>query len=569
MNIKLWHSFVGCFLIFTNLICSSLYSSEKKCKADCICSSLDSSGKKCKADYIVVGMGAAGAGVAKLLSDDCRTSVIGIEAGANHDNDEQIKNSTFAGILEEDFFPQYFYQLTQVFQPIVNNNSFNYTTGRLFGGGSSINGEQYVRGSRQLYSQWQALLGSIWSKNKIFNAFIAFENYNGITPNPSKRGFCGPVDIRQAPVNPTSMATKFVQATSLATGFGEIIDYNLPETPIGPFTRWQLFQKPNGKRESSSTAYLEPILHGNLCSKGKRQLQILDKTTVLRVLFRNKRAIGVEVLQDGKCRKIYARKKVILCAGIYSSWILQLSGIGPKALLKEKGVEVVHDNPNVGQNLVNQFTITAAFTADPNDVGVPADDPNALYVGGAFLPDPTLPINPNQRGFQLIGTSPQTGSFFLTLILLEPKSRGTVMIQSGDPFQIPLVDDGAFTNPADLTSYKNAFKVYVKDIAEELHAIDSKYNLISPPIAVINDDQALENFILGNIDHTHHWTGTCRMAPRDQGGVVNRFGNVYGVKNLVIADDSIAPFIPDGNTGACAFMIGEKIAKEIIKRDKE
>lgn len=520
------------------------------------------------ADYVVVGLGAAGAGVAKLLSDDRGTSVIAIEAGANHDNDEPIKNSTFAPILEEEYFPQYFYQLQQVVQPAVNNSEFNYVTGRLFGGGSSINGEQYVQGSRELYQQWQALLGASWSAESIHQTFMSLENFHGETTNPAERGFKGPVSIRQAPVNPTTMATKFVEATALATGFDEILDYNVPQTPIGPFTRWQLFQKLNGERESSSTAYLAPILNEECHGKRKRNLRILDRTTALRVIFDGNRAVGVKVLKDGKYRTVRARKKVILCTGIYSPWLLQLSGIGPRDVLKKAGVEVLYDNPNVGQNLVNQFIAVAVFTANPDDVGVPENDPNALYVGGAFLPDPTLPVDATKRGFQLIGISPQPGTFVLALLLLEPKSRGNVKIQSGDPLQIPLVDDGAFTNPDDLTSFKNAFKVYVKDIAAQLHAIDNQYNLVSPPPSVIEDDQLLEEFILDNVEHTHHWAGTCRMAPLDQGGVVGKDGSVYGVKNLVIADDSIAPFIPDGNTAACAFMIGNKIVHDIRQHKK-
>lgn len=524
--------------------------------------------KEYTADYVVIGMGAAGAGVAKLLSDDPSISVIGIEAGANHDHDEPIKDPTFAPTLEDDFDPQYFYQLNQVVQEDAGGATFNYVTGRLLGGGSSINGMQYVRGTPQLYDRWQALLGKSWSTNSILQAFKSIEKYNGDTPNPAARGYRGPVDIRQAPMKPTSMATKFVQATAEATDFDEIMDYNNPQTPMGPFTRWQLFQKPNGNRESSSTAYLEPVLNGDFKGKGDRQLQILVNTTALRILFQGKKAIGVKILQDGKFGTVYARKKVIVCAGIYSPWLLQRSGIGPKDLLNRVGVKVVHHNPNVGQNLVNQFITTAVFTANPNDVGVPADDPNALYVGGAFLPDPTPPIDRNRRGFQFIGISPQPGTFVIAMILLDPKSRGNVQIQSGDPFQIPLVDDGAFSNPDDLNSFKNAYKTYIKNIAEQLHALDSQYNLIIPSLEVINDDQALEEFILANIDHTHHWSGTCRMAPLHQGGVVDRHGNVYGVKRLVVADDSIAPFIPDGNTAGCAFMIAKKIVQDIRKEAK-
>lgn len=524
--------------------------------------------KSYKADYVVVGMGAAGAGVAKILSDDKDISVIGIEAGSDFDNAIPISDSTYAPVLEEKYFPEFFYQLNQVLQPNAGEAKFNYTTGRLLGGGSSINGEQFVRGSEKNYSQWEPLVGGKWSTDSIFSVFKDLENYDGNFPAElARRGRSGLVHIRQAPKDPTAMATKFVVAVEEATGYPEIFDYNDPQTPLGPFSRWQLFQKSDGRRESSSTAYLKPFVNAKLKGKYKRRLKILDNTTVLKVLFDGNKAIGVRVLKNGASANVYARKKVILCAGIYSNCLLQLSGIGSKDVLKPLGIDVIFNNPSVGQNLVNQFITTAAFTANPSDLGVPENDPSCLYTGGAFLPDPTPPVNPLLRGVQLIGINPEPGSFVIAIITIQPKSRGVVAIQSKDPLKIPLVDDGAFSDSSDLETFINIYKFYIKEIAAKLNAIDNQYVLIDPTLDIINDDTLLKEYILKNIDHTHHWTGTCRMAPLDQGGVVDANGNVYGVKNLVIADDSIAPFIPDGNTAACAFMIGRKIALNIQKHD--
>lgn len=525
--------------------------------------------KNYKADYVVVGMGAAGAGVAKILSDDKNSSVIGIEAGGDFDDATPISDSTFAPVLEDEYFPEFFYQLNQVLQTNAGDAEFNYTTGRLLGGGSSINGEQFVRGSEINYSQWEPLVGRKWSTQSIFSVFKDLENYDGISSAElARRGHSGLVQIRLAPKDPTTMATKFVAAIAQATGYPEIIDYNDPATPIGPFTRWQLFQKPDGRRESSSTAYLKPFVNTKLDDKHKRRLKILDNTTVFKVLFDGNKAIGVRVLKDGAFANVYARKKVILSAGVYSNCLLQVSGIGSKDVLKPLGIDVIFNNPSVGKNLVNQFITTAVFTANPNDPGVPENDPSALYVGGAFLPDPTPPVNQLLRGVQLIGISPKPGTFAIAIITIQPESRGFVTIQSKDPLKVPLVDDGAFSDLSDLDTFMNIYKVYIKDIAAKLKAIDSQYVLVDPTIDIINDDALLKDYILENINHTHHWTGTCRMAPLDQGGVVDAHGNVYGVKNLVIADDSIAPFIPDGNTAACAFMIGRKIALDIQKHEK-
>jgi len=194
-------------------------------------------------DYIVVGTGPAGAVIAKTLTDNKRNSVLVLEAGENNDKDKPIRDSTFALELEEHFFPQYFWQGQGVPQEELDERSFEWTTGRLLGGGSSINGEQYVRPTSAVFREWERLLGPLWSPQQAINHFKMLESYNGKTNNPDVHGFNGRLDIRQAPVNPTAMAKKLVSAMEQATGFPRILDYNDPRTPLGPFTRWKLFQK--------------------------------------------------------------------------------------------------------------------------------------------------------------------------------------------------------------------------------------------------------------------------------------------------------------------------------------
>lgn len=305
-------------------------------------------------DYIVIGTGPAGAVIAKTFSDDKKASVLVLEAGENNDTDKPISDSTFASELEEQFFSQYFWQGEGVLQEGVDERTFEWTTGRLLGGGSSINGEQYVRPTSAVFKELERLIGSLWSPKRAMKRFENMERYNGETSNLNARGFNGRIDIRQAPANPTAMAEKLVAAIGQATGFQEILDYNDPKTPLGPFTRWQLYQKANGRRVSSSTAFLSSDI---MTSGGRgingRKLKIFFESTVLRVLFSNKRANGVEFLIEGKCLRAYARKKVIISAGINSVQLLMLSGIGPAKILKETGVPVVFNNPNVGKNLMN------------------------------------------------------------------------------------------------------------------------------------------------------------------------------------------------------------------------
>jgi choline dehydrogenase len=520
-------------------------------------------------DYIVIGTGPAGAVIAKTLSDDKRTSVLVLEAGENNDRDQPIRNSTFALELEEHFFPQYFWQGEGVPLKGLDERSFEWTTGRLLGGGSSINGEQYVRPTSAVLREWERLLGPLWSPQQAISNFKKLEKYNGKTNNPDVHGFNGRIDIRQAPLNPTIMAKKLVSAIERATGFKEILDYNDPKTPLGPFTRWQLYQKLNGQRESSSTAFLSSDI---MTSDGRgvngRKLRVFFKSTALRVLFSKKHAIGVEFLKESKCVRAYASKKVIISAGINSTQLLMLSGIGPAKLLEEKGIPVVFNNPNVGKNLRNHTLNFAVFTTNPHDNPIPLHDPNALFTGGAFLPDPTPGATQNRRGVQLIGTV-SNGLLTIVILFLQPKSRGSIQIQSNDPLKIVLANEGFLENPYDLEAVKNIYKIYIKNIAAKLAAIDPAYQLISPTIDVINNDAKLEEFIKQNFGHNHHQQGALRMAPLKRGGVVDHLGQVHGVKDLIVADASIVPFTVDGNTSATAYLIGFTIAQQLLKKQSK
>jgi len=528
---------------------------------------LQKNSEKLNFDYIVVGTGPSGAVIAKTLTDDKKTSVLVLEAGENNDEDKPIRDSTFAPELEEHFFPQYFWQGEGIPQEGLDERSFEWTTGRLLGGGSSINGEQYVRPTSAVFKKWERLLGSLWSPQQAIENFKILEKYNGKTHNPDVHGFNGRIDIRQAPKNPTTMAKKLVSAMEQATGFQRILDYNDPRTPIGPFTRWQLFQQPNGRRESSSTAFLSSdIMNTSGHGVNGRKLRVFFKSTVLRVLFNQKRAVGVEFLREGEYVRAYAQKKIIISAGINSSQLLMLSGIGSTALLEKANIPVIFDNPNVGRNLRNHTLNTAVFSTNPNDNGLPPNDPNALYVGGAFLPNPVPGTSRNRRGVQLVGTS-SNNLLTIAILFLQPKSRGFIKIQSNDPLKIVLADEGFLENTSDLEVVKNIYKIYIKNIAAELKAIDPAYQLISPTPDIIDNEDSLEEFIKQNFDHNHHQQGALRMAPLDKGGVVDDQGHVYGVRDLIVADDSIIPFTVDGNTSAPAYLIGFTIAQQLLKQE--
>jgi len=298
------------------------------------------------ADYVVIGIGAAGALMVNRLSECYKNSVIGIKAGENLNNNKPIYDSLYAGVefgLEEIFNPVYLYQQTPVRNGslgsldncdpsknvIVRYNCIRlsefstqpenvgiYTTGKVLGGGSSINGEQYVRGTSGVYNLWAQIGGPHWSYNNVVQSFKEIEKYNGLTTNPLVHGYNGPLDIRQAPLNPTTMADKFITALTTALPSIQRIpddDYNNPNYPLGVFGRWELFQLPDGNRANSVVAFLNPQVmkmtpSGDGLGINGRKLLVLMKSTALRIIWKKNKAIGVEVLKNGRMIHVYGKK---------------------------------------------------------------------------------------------------------------------------------------------------------------------------------------------------------------------------------------------------------------------
>jgi choline dehydrogenase len=550
------------------------------------------SGNKLEADIIVIGGGAAGCVLMSELSENGQFSVLGIEGGLNLTTDPAIEAVGLPALLLAGTGRyKYFWPGWSQTVPMagLNGRTSDWTTGMVLGGGASINGLYYGRGSNAVYSQWEEVSGSSnWSLDNILATFNALENYQGITLTPGARGDNGPLSVLQTPS--ISQVTSEVLLPASNDAFSEMApfvpivnDYNDPSVENCIDVRAQWFIDPTGtKRASSATAYLNSSV---MTPEGQgvngHKLFVLFDAVAVKIIFdKDGRAEKVQYIQNGQLLEVRARKAVVLASGINSSKLLQLSGIGPSEVLKNAGIKPVFINENVGKHLQNHPLIFITLLGDliTDRSGIPDGALYAFTINSVYLPvvggsasDPRM----LQILFEYIPAIPPAHSLVLVgFELLNPLSEGSVAIQSNNPFQIAAADDGFYQNPIDLENMKSAVQVYIRNLLEKLADYGSPFyrpipqDPINEVILAGYSDDAVTAYVKNNSNlslDVHHFTSHCKMAPLDAGGVVDGNTRVYGTKNVYVADDSICPVIPDINTAASAMMIGLR-SSEILKQ---
>jgi choline dehydrogenase-like flavoprotein len=541
------------------------------------------------ADYVIVGIGTAGGLLAERLSKDNKTSVIGIHSGSNFTDSFIIKygRNTIFSVLSAvlaspsldinslNLSPEVKQKYTDIFQLSSNSANLLYELGESIpqvdagdqespwviplplAGGTSVNAGAWCRGTNQVYSQWEAIAGPNWSPNVILQTYKQLEHYYGNTNNPAARGYGGPLTvILDAP--PSQLSKVFSQAVISATGVPPVLDYNDPNTPIG-VSQLQLTRSGDKGyyRVSSATSFLnKQIMNKSGQGVNGRKLQINFNSNALKVIWNGNTAAGVEYMQDGVVKQAFANKGVIVCAGLRSSPFLLSSGVGPSALLNSLEIPVIYDNPNVGQALADQQRVLTLFSSNPKDSG---SGSNSVFSQISWLPAPEGDPTVRQVRFTTVDVVP--GITAAIVDLCQPLSRGSVSINSANPLAPPVVDFGFLTNSNDLSLFISAFQNYVIGINNELQVIDPLYQLIYPDPAIIGDTSLLTSFIQNSIASNMHFQSHCRMAPLNQGGVVDSFGRVYGVNNLIVADNSIVPQCMDGSPMASGYLIASNIAR--------
>src|SRR5579863_7131507 len=524
------------------------------------------------ADYIVAGAGSAGCILARRLADT-GASVILLEAGGP-DRTRLVRQPGMIAIFHN--VPALKQRLDWGYYTAPQENALNrripQPRGRVLGGSGSINGMVFVRGNRQNYDDWAAAGCAGWSYEDILPSFKRFEDWEaGAT---ATRGAGGPVKVtRQKDLTPASQA--FIEALAATAGVKQIDDYN-GETQEGVGVCQQ--NAAGGLRYSSSIGYLD---HHDLPN-----LTILTKTLITRIVIEKSRATGVEIASKAGPAKINATREVIVAAGVYGSpQLLMLSGLGPAAHLSQHGIPVQADLP-VGDNLHDHLFVpmTYCMRTARNRGTTP------YFVGGilkeavrhdswmgrtvfevlgfvrtpAATTVPDLQIHvlpwsypfPNQDSPQRHKVDKRSA---LTIMptLIYPQSRGTVRLASPDPLTPPVIDPGYLTEPGDTRLLLDGMELVRATMASNL--IAGQVSLELSPGAAYPDRATLARELPNRATSVYHAVGTCRMGTDDR-AVVAPDLRVRGIDGLRVADASIMPAIPGGNTNAAAMMIGEHAA---------
>ncbi|HDR3650527.1 GMC family oxidoreductase [Bacillus sp. SM-B1] len=546
--------------------------------------------KKYIFDYIVIGAGTAGGVIAKKLTDDKCTSMLVLETGTNMPNSSP-SIVTAANLANDNRLS--FNTLSKTEATI--GRQLRLSGGRVIGGGSQHNFMAAVRGSRNLYDSWAQLLdNNAWSYDSIRSLFIENETYIGMTQSPQERGSNGPIFIRQQKIPDQGLIQTLAQATSDVLGIPIVEDYNTGIRDC-TFFKTQFIQKEIGDgkfvRSSTATGYLNENIvtqgnesHPDEFGVDQRKLVIFTKTTVDKILFKEKRgtsiAIGVQYVRNGVSQRSYARKGIIVSAGMFSSVILQRSGIGKSTDLAEAGISTLVENDNVGHNFQTQYAIGMGVEVETTRLlQILSADPDQPIALGAFKKEEGL----GGRRLQLIGFplsiflpiqdvfinqwqfNPNNPSNVISLAMvdLNPKSKGKITVAHSDPEAYPSIDFNPLDNPDDLNfivdQYIQTFNIMMK--ARELDP-NGIYKVVYPPENIFNlpneeeKRTRLADYAKATYTNFAHYGGQCRMGKSIEDGVVNEYLNVFGTQNLKVADLSISPILPDGNTSIPAQMIG-------------
>ena len=523
-----------------------------------------------EADVIIVGAGTAGCILAARLSEDPELRVLVVEAGVRDRNPWVHIPVGFSRLLDDTKL-NWCYETDP--QPGLSDRTVPWPRGKVVGGSSAINGMVWVRGAPDDFDRWAAAVGDpAWSWTEVEALFRACE----AAPSDAdpRLGRNGRMTLAR-PRHEHPLASAFIEA-GVDAGLRERRDVSISDhNGVGPY----LTTIRRGLRVSAAGAYLKPALR-------RANLELLTASTVCGVtLAAGHRAVGVRLDRRGAPVLLSARRGVVLAAGaVDTPKLLMLSGIGRARDLGKLGIPVAVESPEVGRNLQDHLgvrvvaevrrpvTINDDFRRPWRLLGhglryaVARTGPLAMggaYAGAFFSSDGGdrpdmqihfLPLSGERRGWTFHRFSGVTAN----VCQMRPESRGRISLASADPAVPPRIDPGYLSEVRDRKAIVAGIR-FTRELFRR-PPYSTRYGALERmPGSGCVSDAALLDYARATGSTVFHPVGTCRMGRDD--GVVDPTFRVRGTRNLWVADASVMPHLPSGNTNAATMMLAERAAR--------
>ncbi|MCV2886360.1 choline dehydrogenase [Aestuariibacter sp. AA17] len=522
-------------------------------------------------DFIIVGAGSAGCVLANRLTESGKHRVLLVETGGS-DRSIFIQMPTALSIPMNT--EKYAWQFETVPEPHLNNRRMHCPRGKVLGGSSSINGMVYVRGHARDFDEWQAHGANNWDYAHCLPYFKKAESW--AFGADEYRGDQGPLAVNNGNNMQNPLYRAFIDA-GVQAGYFETEDYNGKlQEGFGPMH----MTVKDGVRWSTANAYLRPAM-------SRSNLTVVTHATVQKVLLKDKTAYGVRLRVKGQLKDYHANEVILSAGSIGSPHLLQLSGIGDEAVLKNAGIEVIHALPGVGKNLQDhlefyfqfrckqpitlngkldlwsKFKIGARWFFKKDGLGATNHFESCGFIRskkGVEWPDLQYHFLPAAMRYD--GRSAFDGHGFQVHIgHNKPKSRGHVHVVDSNPIAHPEILFNYLSHEEDREGFRDCVKLTREIIGQP--AFDPYRDTEIQPGEQVQTDEDIDAFVRANVESAYHPSCSCKMGEDDM-AVVDSSTRVHGIKQLRVVDSSIFPTIPNGNLNSPTIMVAEKAADLIL-----